>query len=312
MTETVSIQEPVITDTSTPVQATEQAPVLSTPTTEPVKPSSLLDQVSSEVKAEEAYWKDDWRQKVAGEDPKMLKELEKHKTPAELAKAYRELQKQFSSTRPAPELAKDATPEQVSEWREKVGIPETWDKYDTALDNGVIIGENDKAIVEKYLQKAHDANMKPDEVKKSLQTYFEMMNAEEAQKIHNAEISQANLIQDLQNQWGVQYKGNISLVKTHLEQSLGEEAFTKLNQATLPDGTFVINNPIILNHLLKQAKQEMGGHTIADTPSTDLTSLTDRKKQIEKIALTDSKLYYNSPELRKELNEIDVIISNKR
>lgn len=312
MTETVSIQEPVITDTSTPVQATEQAPVLSTPTTEPVKPSSLLDQVSPEVKAEEAYWKDDWRQKVAGEDPKMLKELEKHKTPAELAKAYRELQKQFSSTRPAPELAKDATPEQVSEWREKVGIPETWDKYDTALDNGVIIGENDKAIVEKYLQKAHDANMKPDEVKKSLQTYFEMMNADEAQRIRNAEISQTNLIQDLQNQWGVQYKGNISLVKTHLEQSLGEEAFTKLNQATLPDGTFVINNPIILNHLLKQAKQEMGSHTITDTPSTDLTSLTDRKKQIEKIALTDSKLYYNSPELRKELNEIDTIISNKR
>jgi len=319
MTETVSIQEPTAVETSIPVQATEQVtqtpvvePVKVETPKEPVKSGTLLDKAAAEVKTEEAYWKDDWRQNIAGEDPKLLKELEKHKTPAELAKAYRELQKQFSSTRPTPELAKDATPEQVAEWREKVGIPESWDKYDTELTNGVVIGENDKPLVEKYLQKAHEANMKPDEVKKSLQTYFEMTNAMESERIRNAEAQQNAVAEELKKQWGVQFKENLSIVATHLEKALGVETFNKLNQAILPDGSYAINDPAILNHFLKEAKQEQGGHTVVASPTADLPSLMDRKKQIEKIALTDNRLFYNSPELRQELAQIEVQLAARK
>jgi hypothetical protein len=320
MTETVSIQEPTTVDTSIPAQATEQV-VNETLVTEPVKTeapkeqvklSSLLDKAASENKAEESYWKDDWRQNIAGEDPKLLKELEKHKTPAELAKAYRELQKQFSSTRPAPELPKDATLEQVAEWREKAGIPESWDKYDTNLENGVVIGENDKPIVESWLKKAHEMNMKPDDAKKSLQAYFEMTNAMESERIRNAESQQQIVAEELKKQWGPQFKDNLSIVATHLEKALGSDAFNKLNQATLPDGSFAINDPAIINHFLKQAKQEQGGHTLVASPTTDLPNLMDRKKQIEKIALSDSRLFYNSPELRAELNQIEMDLAARK
>ncbi|MEI7578616.1 MAG: hypothetical protein WCJ58_01095 [bacterium] len=319
MTETVSIQEPTIVETSNPVQATEQVnqapvtePVKTETPKEPVKSASLLDKAASEVKTEKSYWKDDWRQNIAGEDPKLLKELEKHKTPAELAKAYRELQKQFSSTRPTPELAKDATAEQVAEWREKAGIPESWDKYDTTLDNGVVIGENDKPIVESWLKKAHEMNMKPEDAKKSLQAYFEMNNAAESERIRNAEAQQNAVSEELKKQWGVQFKENLTVVATHLEKALGAETFNKLNQAVLPDGSYAINDPAILNHFLKEARQEQGGHTVVASPTTDLPSLMERKKQIEKIALTDEKLYYNSPELRAELNQIEMELASRK
>jgi hypothetical protein len=319
MTETVSIQEPAIAETSNSVQATEQVtqapaiePVKVETPNEPVKSASLLDKAASEVKTEESYWKEDWRQKVAGEDPKLLKELEKHKTPAEFAKAYRELQKQFSSTRPVPELPKDATPEQVAEWREKAGIPESWDKYDTNLENGVVIGENDKPIVESWLKKAHEMNMKPEDAKKSLQAYFEMNNAIESEKIRNAEAQQNAVTEELKKQWGVQFKENLVVVATHLEKALGAETFNKLNQAVLPDGSYAINDPAILNHFLKEAKQQQGGHTVVASPTTDLPSLMDRKKAIEKIAVTDSRLFYNSPELRAELNQIEMELASRK
>ena len=319
MTETVSIQEPTIVETSIPVQATEQVnqapvtePVKAEIPKEPVKSASLLDKAASEVKTEESYWKDDWRQNIAGEDPKLLKELEKHKTPAELAKAYRELQKQFSSTRPAPELPKDATPEQVAEWREKAGIPESWDKYDTTLDNGVVIGENDKPIVESWLKKAHEMNMKPENAKKSLQAYFEMTNAMESERIRNAESKKQATVEILSKDWGVQFNENVKITEQFLEKQFGKEGLDKLNQATLADGSFLMHDPALFKFFQEQAELTEGGHTVVASPTADLPSLMDRKKQIEKIALTDSKLFYNSPEMRAELNQIEMELASRK
>ena len=300
----ITPQAPITTDTTAPTQA--QTP-------EPAKqdPKSLLEKVSEQVKEEQKYWQDDWREKMADGDEKALKELQKHKSPNEAIRAYRELQKQFSKTRPLPQLAKDATAEQVAEYRENAGIPESWDKYDTNLDNGIVIGENHKEIVDKFLQKAHENNLRPDEVKKSLQTYFEISNTEESAKIAAAETQQAEIEKSLQKEWGAQYKDNLNVVATHLERSLGSEELSKLNQATLPDGTFLINNPKILNHFLKQAKSEMGGNTIVPTSAADFTSLADRKKSLEKMHAEDPRAFFNNPDLRRELSEISTTLSKK-
>jgi hypothetical protein len=67
-----------------------------------------------------------------------------------------------------------------------------------------------------------------------------------------------------------------------------------------------------INHFLKQAKPEQGGHTLVASPTTDLPNLMDRKKQIEKIALSDSRLFYNSPELRAELNQIEMDLAARK
>lgn len=326
MTQAAVIQEPTKVDTSPVTPNTESIiptnpvsapPVENNPVepvkTDPTKPElkSLLEKTAEEVKEEQKYWQDDWREKMADGDEKALKELQKHKSPSEAIKAYRELQKQFSKTRPLPQLAKDATPEQVKEYRENAGIPETWDKYDISLENGVVIGENNKETVDKYLQKAHENNLRPDEVKKSLQTYFEISNAEESAKIAAAETQQIEIEKSLQKEWGSQYKDNLSVVSSHLEKSLGSDELSKLNQAMLPDGTFLINNPKILNHFLKQAKAEMGGNTIVPTSASDFTSLSDRKAALEKMHATDPKAFFNNSELRKELSEISATLAKK-
>ena len=192
-------QEPVKTDNSqvttaqTPEanNASAQVTTQETTTAESAaqqKPASLLEKAANETKeVEKNYWGEDWKQKMSAGDEKILKSLDKFKTPQEAIIAYKELQTQFSKTRPAPELAKDATAEQIKEYREQVGIPESWDKYDTNLENGVVINEFDKPIVEDFLKKAHDKNLKPSEVKNALQAYFEVANEKNAESIKIAE-----------------------------------------------------------------------------------------------------------------------------
>lgn len=276
------------------------------------KPISLLQKIDQEVKQDQEYWKDDWKQKISGDDVKLTKILEKYKSPRDLANGYIELQKKLSTTRPIPQLQKDATPEQIKEYREASGIPESWEKYDTNLENGIVIGESDKPIINKHLQKFHEMNLQPEVVKKVLQSHFEISNALESERLKLAEHQQEEVAKELQKEWGVQYKDNINLIANHLTKSIGAEELTKLNQAVLPDGTYLVNNPKILNHLFKQAKQEMGGNTITPTSTSDFISLTERKNQLEKIAAQDPKAWYNNREARQELSEISANLHKKR
>lgn len=276
------------------------------------QPASLLQKAADDIKKQQEIFGDDWRQKIAGEDAKLLKTLEKYKTPKDLADGYLNLQKEFHKTRPVPELPKDATKEQIAEYREKTGIPESWDKYDTNLADGIVIGENDKPIVDKYLQKAYEMNLKPAEVKQSLQAYFEITNQMQSEAIKQSELQQQEVVKGLQKEWGSQYKDNLNIVSAHLEKSLGADELSKLNSATLADGTFLINNPKILNHFLNQAKTEMGGNTITPSGTLDFVSLNERKAQLEKIANTDNRMWFNSPDMRKELADITATLNNKR
>lgn len=278
------------------------------------EPTNILEKAIKNEEQIKDYWKEDWREKIAGEDEKLLKELSKHKSPAELANAYRELQKKFSSTRPLPELPKDASPEQVKEYREQLGIPEKWQDYDTNLENGVVIGEADRPIVEKMLEKFHERNVKPSEVKAVLQDYFNMVNDMEVERLQTQKNSTSEAEQALQKEWGTSYKQNIASVVNLLKGQLGEEGLAKLNGATFADGSPVINDVSLMKWFGNlAAKSGIGGNsTITPSPSTDLVSLKGRQAEIDKIFATDPKAYYASPELRQEKAEIDAILSKKR
>lgn len=285
-------------NTPTPV-----API--TPATETTKPTSLLEKTANEVsEVEKNYWGDDWKQKMSAGDEKILKTIDKFKTPQEAIIAYKELQAQFSRTRPIPELPKDATPEQVKEYREQVGIPESWDKYDTNLENGVVINEFDKPVVEDFLKRAHDKNLKPSEVKNALQAYFEVANEKNAEAIRVAEQKTTETLKELQKEWGDNYKSDLSLMVNHLKKTLGEEEVQKLNSAVLADGTFLIDNPKLLNYFLKDAKANNMNHTVTPNPAQEFTTLIERKAELEKLHATNPKLFYGNPELGKEYNDL--------
>ena len=312
-------QEPAQADTSftpnTPAspesesKPTENAQVETKEPTKSTPKSAIQEASQKQTEDTQKYWGDDWKQKMAGEDEKLLKNLEKYKTPADFAKAHLELQKKFSETRPAPQLPKEATPEQIKEYREKLGIPDSPDKYDIKLDN-VVIGDHDKPVVDAWLQKAHAANMTPAQVNQVLQSYFEVQNEIQTDLNQKAEAHNEQFKAQLQKEWGVNPEANLNKVATYLQKELGQEAFARLTQAQLPDGTFLINDSKLVNHFLASAKS-MNTNTI--TPSTsDTTSVLARKAELDKIAKDDSRLWFNSPELRKEAAELDAILKSKK
>lgn len=293
--------------------ATNQQPNQAGPTnsTQPAaKESSILPK---EVKVDPALeLNDEIKQKIANGDEKLLKELNKYKNLADVVKSKVELQSQFSKTRPIPQLPKDATPEQIKEYREAAGIPETWDKYDTTLDKGLVIGEVDKPIVDAYLQKFHEANLRPDEVKKVLQIHFEHQQQQMTEALKLAEQHEQQTVSSLKEQLGHRYEESLLKTTSFLKETLGDETLEKLRQSVAPDGTFILNDPKILNYFVEASQKRYGNPTPPPSEGAKYTSILTRKAELEKISKSNPKLWYDSPEMRAEYAEISQQISKKK
>src|SRR5688572_16811028 len=114
---------------------------------------------------------ENWRQELAGDDAKALKALERIPSQKDLLKSWLEQRALISSGKHAKAPGADATPEQLKEYREANGIPETHDGYYKALPEGVTFGEDDKPGVEGFLKDMHGMNVPPAIVSKALERY---------------------------------------------------------------------------------------------------------------------------------------------
>jgi hypothetical protein len=281
-----------------------EAPKAESPITTESKPKNILHVEDAPALTAEL------KQKLSRGDEKIAKYLDKFKNIEDLVKSSRELESKFHKTRALPELPKDATPEQVKEYREAAGIPDTWDKYNIELD-GVNIGEADQPIVNDFLKRAHEKNLRPSEVKGALQTYFEVATQKNKEFIQNAEKQTAEVQKALQKEWGHNFDTHKNMITNHLQKEFGEEDFNKITSATLPDGTMLINNPKLLNYFLSGAKSSGQSHTIL--PNTnDPISLADRGKEIEKLQRENPQAYYNSPKISEEYKLIQEALKQVR
>lgn len=223
----------------------------------------------------------DWRVKMAGGDAKELARLERLATPTDLYKSYRELENKYNTAKFKPELPKDATPEQLTEFRKQIGVPESADKYDTNLGEGIVIGELDKPVVDGYLAYAHEKNIPNDIVKENLQWYFGEYQKGEALKQEVDKDYQVESEDSLRKDWGADFKQNINLVKGLVEQ-LGEESADQLMSGRTADGRVIGDDPRMLKLLANWARELNPVHTIV--PNSGLNA--PQQIETEMAALT--------------------------
>lgn len=114
-------------------------------------------------------WPEDWREKYAGEDEKILGQLKRYSSPKAALDALFEARKKISAgPSKSTALPADATEDQIKAYREENGIPETPDKYDVDLGDGHVWGEDAKPVIESFTKFAHTKNMPPGQVKELL------------------------------------------------------------------------------------------------------------------------------------------------
>lgn len=168
---------------------------------------------------EKGYWPEDWRQKYAKGDAKLLKRLERFASPAAAIDAWIAAQAKISSGALKEPLKADASPEELAAWRAENGVPETPDKYELQLTDGLIVGEADKPFVDDFLKTAHGKNMDAGTVSAAVNWFLSKQEEAVAARAEKDATIRAQCFDQLREEFGPQYKNEIKIAMAALDNA---------------------------------------------------------------------------------------------
>jgi hypothetical protein len=246
----------------------------------------------------------DWRKNVAGGDEAAVKMFERFATPADLGKAYREAVKKISSGELAKPLPKDATPEQIAEWRKGNGIPEKPEGYFEKLPNGLVIGAEDKPMFDAVAAKFHARNVAPEAMHDLAEWYYGMQD-EAVAKAAEKDKQEAQAATDaLRQDWGQDYRANINVAMSFLD-SLGGDLKNQVMDATLPDGTRLFNNTGFVKWIVAQAREaNPAAHIVPSGSDSTIQSVQAEIAKIENVMRTNRASYNQDSAMQERLRQL--------
>lgn len=235
---------------------------------------------------------EDWRDKLAGDDPKFRKQLERYASPGALAKAHRELQAKVSSgeLRGSNKLPEKPTDEELSAWRKENGVPDKPADYINDLPSGIVLGEDDKPRVDSFIKQMHELNAPKGLVQSAIEWNQKQIEEDMQQRYERNANLQDSTEEELRAEWGGEYKRNINLV-SGLIATLPESARDVFTGALSPDGTAIFNNPEVVRWMVDMARKVNPVGTVVPG-ATNISAVDNEIETIEKT-MRDNRAAYN-------------------
>lgn len=231
---------------------------------------------------------------MAGDDEKALKQLQRLSSPLEVWKKARSLETRLSSGELKPVLGKNATPEQVKEYREAWGIPESPDKYDLGKDFN-LDGIN-KDLLGVLFKEAHASNQTPDQVRATLQGW-QAIQQTLTENRHSKDVEAQKAGEDaLRAEWGAEYRQNVNLIHGMLDGTAAPGLRERILGGRLADGTPIGSDPDALKWLVSLALiQNPAGVVVPNGNADPMKGVEDEITQIE-TAMKNNRAAYNKDE----------------
>lgn len=270
---------------ATEPQAEKTAPV------SPQPADSVITQTTDDKPPVTTDFPEDWRDKLAGDDPKFRKQLERYSSPNALAKAYKDLHTKVSSGElKNNKLPEKPTDEELASWRKDNGVPEKVSDYINDLPSGIVLGENDKARVDSFLEAMHGQNAPKGLVQAAIEWNQKQIETEMQERYERNADLQDKTEEELRAEWGGEYKRNLNMVNG-LISTLPEEARDFISAATGPDGTALFNNANVVRWMVDLARQVNPAGTVVPG-ATNISAVDNEIEQIEKV-MRENRSAYN-------------------
>jgi hypothetical protein len=263
---------------------------------------SLFEALKGNVRT--GYWPEDWRDKYINDQKdkdgkplddtakeKLLKRLSRYASPQAAFDAMINAQNKISSGL-VKIPGKDATKEEIAEYRQALGVPEKPEDYDLSLGEGVVIGDEDKPMVNSFLTKAHEALYTPDQVKTGLQWYYDFIDNEKQKQYEFDTQNNIDTKVELKSEWGSEYKANINLMANYLSSDFSPEIANILIKARLPNGKLLGDDAEIIRGFAAKARKENPmGAMVPGSGTKQHEAMLDEISSIEKLMRTDREAY---------------------
>jgi hypothetical protein len=190
---------------------------------------------------------EDWRKPFSLGDAAKADKLARYNGPADFAKAHwAAVDKVLEGNKRQP-LPDNATPEQLAAYREANGIPSKPEDYAglLKLEDGLVIGDDDKPIIAEFLKVAHAKNAAPGDVSDYVNWYFKNQEAGLEMRAQADQDATDQAEASLRDEWGPEFKKNMAISYNFLGR-FPEGIRDSLKNGRLADGTPIFANPDIV------------------------------------------------------------------
>jgi len=276
------------------------------PTGTPKEPATLLVDPGPEPGPGPATWPDDWRKQIAGDDEKELKRLERLKSPKDLYASYRNLEKKIKQGKDPDPFPEEGTDEEKAEWRKGRGIPDKPEDYikDFTLDGGLVIGEDDKPIVNKFLEAMHAKHADPSAVKEAINAYYQIIDGQAKERADKDKTDEVTTRDELRDELGKDFTPRLQAAYGLIE-SAPEDVRDLLLSARLGNGTLLGNHGPTLKWLMDLAMEI--NPAAAVTPGKGagtLQSIESEIAEIEKLMRDNRREYYGDERKQERYRQL--------
>ena len=255
----------------------ETAPVAetTTPTTETPK---------QETQIEQPVVAKSWKEAIPEElrnDPNISKftELEA------LAKSYVNATRMIGQDKVAVPN-NNSTEDQWNEVYDKLGRPESADKYKLEVKSDVV--PLDDSAIKQFAENAHQLGLNNKQAQGILEFYKNSMESSAQQSKIDNETAQANAEQELRKEWGSNYENNIKKAGSIAKANMNPEVL----DMELKDGTRLGDHPAIIKGFANIANL-MSEDKLVSTESENVSQGTDYEAEISKIVNDRDGPYWN-------------------
>lgn len=243
--------------------------------------NTTLDKVRP--KANGSTWPDKWREEFAGGDDKTLQRFSRYNSPKDVAAALLAAQNTIAERGLRAKLSEKPTAEELATYRKENGIPEKPEEYlgQLKLKDGMVVGDEDKPIIQAFAAAAHAANMPPAHFSAAVDWYYDELDRQTEARAA-ADTKAAQEAEDaLRKEWGTNYRQTRNVMEAYLD-SMPEAIREGFKRGRLADGTPILSSAPAMAWLAQQAaERNPAGIIVPPGGGTMASAIEDEIKQIE-------------------------------
>lgn len=246
----------------------------------------------------------DWRRQIAGDDPAMLKRLSRYNTAKDALNALSQLQERISKGELRSSLPKNATPEQVAEWRKENDIPEAPDKYELKLREGLTIGDEDKPIIDGFLKRMHGHDLSNKTASQFVEAYYDMQEEITRQRHEMDGQARKDAEDGLRDLWAGDFKVNRAIFE-NFANMIPTDVRDALLHGRAADGTPIGSSVPIINWMTTLARElSLTGTVAGSGTDTKASQIDSRIAEIERVMHTDRGRYNGDEKMQAEYRDL--------
>ena len=262
-----------ITQETVPVEKTETS-------TENTKPVEATIAPSTETQPAAKTWKE-----AISEEFRNDPNIEKFTEIDALAKSYINATQMIGKDKVAVPN-KNSTEDQWNEVYDKLGRPESADKYSLNAKSEVV--PIDEQAIKQFAENAHQLGLNNKQAQGILEFYKNNMEGTAQQSKIDTETAQAQAEQQLRQEWGRDFEGKVKQAGALAKANINPEVL----DMTLSNGTRLGDHPEIIKGFAKIAGM-MQEDKIVATESENAQSVSNIEEEIASMVNDRSSPYWN-------------------